>query len=79
MNTEDYEAITTPRGRREAFDVVAELQRQQKIIEADRQLADFNDEIIPKSGEEGYQNYIRHVLREAGETYVITHGRKVSL
>lgn len=63
----------------ESFDVVAELQRQQAIIEQDRQLADLNDAIIPRSGEEGYQNYVRHVLREAGETYVVVHGRKVSL
>lgn len=61
------------------YDVIADLQRQQHIVDVARQTAEMHGNGAPGSGTEHYGQWRRRVLREAGETYRIVRGEQVTL
>jgi len=72
--------MTEPTENDEAgFDVVAELQRQQTILEKAREKARAQGKYTPSSGSLHYEDWAVRTLAAAGETYIIRRGRKVPI
>lgn len=59
--------------------VAADLQRQHMIIQEEYALETYNVTIHPKRGDDGYEDWFCHVLREAGETHTMLGGKVVAL
>lgn len=62
-----------------SMDVVAELQREQTIVNDAARAALERGESIPLSGMPGFETWRQRVLREAGEGYQIVAGQQVPL
>lgn len=75
----DRRADGTPVYETPGFNVIAELQRQQTIIDDARRSAEDRGAQPPASGMPGYEPWARQMLVLAGESYTITRGEKVAL
>jgi hypothetical protein len=60
-------------------EMIADIQRQQLIVDDARRALAADGKTAPASGSEGFAAWHRSVLKDAGETYSIEWGQKVAL
>jgi hypothetical protein len=71
--------MSGPGHYRDGMDIIAEIQREQQIVNAAYVRAEELGQRPPASGMPGLEEWRRQVLRDAGETHTILRGERIPL